>query len=581
MEQSSLPQRRFRLTRKTIAAGQPLSSQAIRTWAHTVLQGAQGGQVPQFNALQCFKTLLPRRFGSTFEKLQAHIKKKMKTKYQMSWLRKCRGFLQGSRHQVWIFGRPFRGSDICADQRVDALRRLQVLHLLQVIAGGKRGDLDIGCLCSMIHWAATGRQFRVGVSADHETDQTTRISGRTVMLTFFGPWGDIKLEDAQGVGCLQEPDHLLSKLILLSRVQEIKNALAEFKALADAKSFLTGHSASVELCMETYKAKGILRLHAHVWLLSKQRGQISPCEFDFGLGSDMHKRELQTDLFGTSSRSLSVLMSGCYYVCAPKIGQLFSYSSAKPHADFPVKESWITALYSAGKMTGENAKEQYMLGVSNAKRHCDTVNFIESQRRMQALEQMRKADLASLMLVTCPFVIIPEVEAWKQLFKTRSWRYPFLVLDGPTCNGKTRFAMSMVSPGAAFHCDCSNRNPPDLRNFDRLQHELIVLDELEAAEAIKYKRMLQAGVEMCNLGCSPTQQHTYGVYLSGVQIVVATNNWAQDLVNLSATDSNWLKANSVYHAVLDPLWIDQPLHKGPLDDATIAAMLMDDDGPDF
>ena len=31
-------------------------------------------------------------------------------------------------------------------------------------------------------------------------------------------------------------------------MQEIKNALAEFKALADAKSFLTSHSASVELC---------------------------------------------------------------------------------------------------------------------------------------------------------------------------------------------------------------------------------------------------------------------------------------------------------------------------------------------
>ena len=41
-------------------------------------------------------------------------------------------------------------------------------------------------------------------------------------------------------------------------------------------------------------------------------------------------------------------------------------------ADFPVKESWITALYSAGKMTGEKAKEQYVLGVSGAKRHCET-----------------------------------------------------------------------------------------------------------------------------------------------------------------------------------------------------------------
>ena len=62
-----------------------------------------------------------------------------------------------------------------------------------------------------------------------------------------------------------------------------------------------------------------------------------------------------------------------------------------------------------------------------------------------------------------------------------------------------------------------------------MQHELILLDEFEAAEAIKYKRMLQSGTEICKLGCSPTQQHAYDVYLAGVKIVVATNNWAHDL----------------------------------------------------
>ena len=133
----------------------------------------------------------------------------------------------------------------------------------------------------------------------------------------------------------------------------------------------------------------------------------------------MHKRELQTDLFGSTSRSCSVLMSGCYYVCAPKIGQLVSYSSAKPHTDFPVKDSWITALYSSGKVTGENAKEQYLLAVSNAQRHCQTVNFIESQRQLRVLEQMRKRDLATLQLMTCPFLTIPTVKQWQQNFNEK------------------------------------------------------------------------------------------------------------------------------------------------------------------
>ena len=71
------------------------------------------------------------------------------------------------------------------------------------------------------------------------------------MLTFFGPWGEFTLEEAGVVGRDQHPDLLLSALHCIPRVQEIKQALAEFKFLADAKSFLTGHSASVELCMDT------------------------------------------------------------------------------------------------------------------------------------------------------------------------------------------------------------------------------------------------------------------------------------------------------------------------------------------
>ena len=84
------------------------------------------------------------------------------------------------------------------------------------------------------------------------------------MLTFFGPWGEFTLEEAGVVGRDQHPDLLLSALHCIPRVQEIKQALAEFKFLADAKSFIQHHAGSVELCMDTYKTQGILRLHVHV-----------------------------------------------------------------------------------------------------------------------------------------------------------------------------------------------------------------------------------------------------------------------------------------------------------------------------
>ena len=94
-------------------------------------------------------------------------------------------------------------------------------------------------------------------------------------------------------GLDEHPDRLVSALDRDPRVQEIKKLLGEFKALADPKSFIQHHAGSVELCMDTYKTQGILRLHVHVWLMSKERGQIRTAEFEFALGGQTHKRELQ------------------------------------------------------------------------------------------------------------------------------------------------------------------------------------------------------------------------------------------------------------------------------------------------
>ena len=101
------------------------------------------------------------------------------------------------------------------------------------------------------------------------------------MLTFLGPWSDFTPETAGVAGLDEHPDRLGLALDRDPRVQEFKKLLGEFKALADAKSFIQHHAGSVELCMDTYKAQGMLRLHAHVWLLSKQRGPILTSEFDF------------------------------------------------------------------------------------------------------------------------------------------------------------------------------------------------------------------------------------------------------------------------------------------------------------
>ena len=47
-------------------------------------------------------------------------------------------------------------------------------------------------------------------------------------------------------------------------------------------------------------------------------------------------------------------------------------------------------------------------------------------------------------------------------------------------------------------------------------------------------------MDICNLGCSPTQQHTYDVYVARVRFAVATNTWRADLQRMTVMDAAWL-----------------------------------------
>jgi len=226
----------------------------------------------------------------------------------------------------------------------------------------------------------------------------------------------------------------------------------------------------------------------------------------------------------------------------------------EPHIHYQVKDTWVTTLYCLGKIIGPVAVEQYLLCVVNAERNVRQVEFVERRRLAGLLDKRRLIDMQVVQQESHPFWSIPQVEAWGALFLHKKDRYPFLVLDGPSCMGKTRFAKSLVPAGRLFYCDCSNGIPPDLRDSSVLLHDSILLDEMSGSAAIQYNKLLQASVDPCKLGCSPTQQHTYSVYVSGVRLVIATNTWRADLLELSQEDHEWLSRNSVYVSVTVPLW---------------------------
>ena len=75
-----------------------------------------------------------------------------------------------------------------------------------------------------------------------------------------------------------------------------------------------------------------------------------------------------------------------------------------------------------------------------------------------ALEPLQKRR----RLARRPFRRLGVVESWVELHVKTRWRYPFLVLTGPSCMGKTQYALSLVGIGRALELNMACAVEPDL-----------------------------------------------------------------------------------------------------------------------
>ena len=163
------------------------------------------------------------------------------------------------------------------------------------------------------------------------------------------------------------------------------------------------------------------------------------------------------------------------YVLVKKVGQITSAGSQWPFDSFLVKESWVWHLWVAGKIDAIVAKECFAQIGRNAANNLKNIECAEQSREMLEIQQIHDIDNAELRKRQLAFRMPDEVTRWLVTFEAFKDRYPFLILDGPSCVGKNRFAQSLVPEGAMYFCDCSNDQTPDLRKFQYKQHSLILL----------------------------------------------------------------------------------------------------------
>ena len=169
------------------------------------------------------------------------------------------------------------------------------------------------------------------------------------------------------------------------------------------------------------------------------------------------------------------------------------------------------------------------------------------------------------MLPQRPFRVLSEVEEWKknahELYGIEG-RFKFLVLNGPSQVGKTRFAQSLYGASSTLVVSCQNVQVPNLRPYRRYEHKCIIYDEGSSKMVVNNKAIFQSNCDFVGLGQSVCNQHFYEIFLYGTPQVVCCNDWMKDIHERDEEAINWLNANAIVLQVTEKLYMEtspQPL----------------------
>ena len=391
----------------------------------------------------------------------------------------------------------------------------------------------------------------IGSGGRVHSDTPNHFKGNTALLTWQGDWGLLPEVTHEGSDDIPGITFLCQRLESLPEVIRIWGDIKQLFLSLKSKGILSEYGVSLELCCKTL-AEGVIRLHLHAWVLlpGPYKNVHGLNKFTFR-GSEPY---VSSFLLTASSRGQMSKYAGAFYVFVPKIGSIKQMFTKVAFKDYMINERWITTLLVAKKITPQTAHHMYLLACSSAQINIRNLDFITRQ------EQERQEDIERLAMEVLirekqlPFRKIPEVEEWLQQYDDIQDRYKFLVLDGPSQMGKTRFAASLTSVEKFFYLDCSSCIMPDMRSFNRRHHQVVLFDEIKATTVVSVKKLFQSSIDVVSLGSSQTNMNLYRIWCHRTKMICASNRWAAELRSLDAPDREWLEKNTVYIFVDRPLW---------------------------
>ena len=396
------------------------------------------------------------------------------------------------------------------------------------------------------------------------------LKNRSVLLTYQGGWGilrDLSPPPSTSLEDLVElaKNHRESKL-LFERFGEHFSALQRKKKIHQ-------YVVSWELCTATWQKLQLVRVHGHAWVNKGTSTSLALYDVNWEKTKPYINESAYEFCGGRGTRSVAASFAGAFYLQVNKQGKVGEMASVFPFVGYQVKDYWITTLLSGRKISFGEAKRLYLLNVTRAEANIRQCDFVEKALLDSQAAIDKELFELEIMKTEVEFISIPEIELWRRSYYLAQSRYRFAVFDGPSRTGKTRFAYSLspppkepmsslssqqeLSPLARrkriYYADCSG-GLPDLRQFRRALHPILILDELHPKNAVMLKKIMQASNDDAVMGASPTMQHVYRINTYRTMIVVTTNTWAAGLQEVSVEDADWLKANSVYVHVPGPLW---------------------------
>ena len=389
--------------------------------------------------------------------------------------------------------------------------------------------------------------------------ETRMLEAFSVMLTYNGDWGLMDIE----VGARPQPVDEKKDLDFVDNLSanlrchpNLIDLWADFVCLVknfQARYHADTWAASFEISTQTLFEENQLRVHGHMFLNASSKIRVRSAEALAFKGVKPHRA---SDMFFSASRSRAGSRgAGMYYLLAPKVGSIFSEGSKRPHKDFQVNPAWITAMLSASKMRVFHCRQEYIAQARDLTRLLDGLARYEKEKQNTRVQERLEADRRALALARRPSRRLPAVDAWVRLHEENLWRYPFLVLTGPSQTGKTQFATGLVGEGEALDLNMAAAPEPDLKCYDPERHRLILFDECSASQILKQKKLFQAPPVPVSLGNSATNMYSYEVLVHKKLLVVCTNRWEQDVWGMPMEDRNWLLDNALVIRVEEPLWI--------------------------